>query len=282
MNTYHSSTGIGELNIGKYNLTTPESKNTQLSINSTKGSFFRLDEDDSSLGGFITFDMPVVFKSKITAEDGLTFKGEKGDPGDPGPPGPVGPQGPPGEGINIEFPDWLDKWVPGFVQIGDSFILSPKIFAGTKNETNQLTGVLMGDKPLEGIKITADGEEIYEFIDPCTGKDLATLSGIIALHENQVTVHIDASSGDAFFKGTIQADGLSTIDPSVSIGGSEDLEGTSLRVLNILSSIMRIKDYRTNKIHKLHEIDGALLRQIINNKDNYNVQFSIGLSEHDL
>lgn len=46
--------------------------------------------------------------------------------------------------------DWINEWNNKYVQVGTEKIITPKIFAGTKNDSNELTGVAIGRDVLGG------------------------------------------------------------------------------------------------------------------------------------
>ena len=46
--------------------------------------------------------------------------------------------------------DWINEWNNKYVQVGTEKIITPKIFAGTKNSANELTGVAIGRDVLGG------------------------------------------------------------------------------------------------------------------------------------
>ena len=46
--------------------------------------------------------------------------------------------------------DWINEWNNQYVQVGTEKIITPKIFAGTKNSANELTGVAIGRDVLGG------------------------------------------------------------------------------------------------------------------------------------
>lgn len=85
-------------------------------------------------------------------------------------------------------PDWITEWDTNKVQIGGSYMISPKLFTGKNTGTAEepvLTGILQGDKC-----ITIDGIE---------------RSGIFALVNNEVVFELDPENGKYKFKGEIHA-----------------------------------------------------------------------------
>lgn len=172
----------GEVAIGKFTLITDPNNANTLNIKTSKQTYFSINNES----GQLVFNAPVIFNEKITALDQLTFKGEKGDVG---PQGPQGPQGVPGDASDAILPDWVVEWGGNYVEIGPNYLISPKIFTG-RNIDGFITGLFLGENPLEG----------------SVGYDnLLNKNGLMAVKDNEITVFIDAETGDATFKGEIEA-----------------------------------------------------------------------------
>ena len=45
---------------------------------------------------------------------------------------------------DIVIPDWIQEWDNNKTKIGDTYMLSPQLFTGTKNAQGQITGILQG------------------------------------------------------------------------------------------------------------------------------------------
>lgn len=146
-------------------------------------------------------------------------------------------------------PDWITEWDTNKVQIGGSYMISPKLFTGKNTGTAAnpiLTGIVQGDKC-----ITIDGIE---------------RSGIFALVNNKVVFELDPENGKYKFNGRVEADegyfrGLVEtaidgkrilIDPdsgTISMFDANDIEVISLSYLTISGRTMatiNIKDGHTD------------------------------------
>lgn len=77
------------------------------------------------------------YKALSKVSDGAP--GPSGPPGVDGKPGPEGSPGPAGPVL-----DWIQEWNGTAVQVGNSKIITPKLFAGTLGLNNQPTGVAIG------------------------------------------------------------------------------------------------------------------------------------------
>lgn len=79
-------------------------------------------------------------QTNLKGEDGAPGKdgaaGSKGDKGD------TGAAGTPGKDANLL--DWVSEWNTNATTIDGSKVITPKLFAGTKDSSNKLTGVAIG------------------------------------------------------------------------------------------------------------------------------------------
>lgn len=103
-------------------------------------------------------------------------------------------------------PDWITEWDTNKVQIGGSYMISPKLFTGKNTGTAEepvLTGILQGDKC-----ITIDGIE---------------RSGIFALVNNKVVFELDPESEKYRFSGDVISDGA---------GGNVRMMGGAISITN--------------------------------------------------
>lgn len=95
-----------------------------------------------------------------------------------------GEKGRDGEDANL-LP-WIEEWNGETTEIGSEYVVSPKMFSGTRDAQNKpLNGVAFGRGVVEigGIKKT----------------------GIFGIKDGEVTFSIDAETGDASFKGHVNA-----------------------------------------------------------------------------
>lgn len=98
--------------------------------------------------------------------------------------GHYGKDGEPGEDANL-LP-WVEDWNNNKTEIGGEYLISPKIFSGTKDSSGKLTGIALGRDC-----ITIDGEK---------------RTGIFALVKDEVVFELDPINQQYKFKGTIEAD----------------------------------------------------------------------------
>ena len=100
-----------------------------------------------------------------------------------------------------DVPDWITEWDTNKVQIGGSYMISPKLFTGKNTGTAEepvLTGILQGDKC-----ITIDGIE---------------RSGIYALVENKIIFELDPENKKYKYTGKLETSSWGsriTIDPDI-------------------------------------------------------------------
>ena len=128
--------------------------------------------------------------------------GKDGKPGEPGIPGE--------DGKDANLLPWVEQWNNNKSEIDGEYIVSPKMFSGTKDSNGKLTGVAIGRDC-----ITVDGEK---------------RTGIFALVDNEIVFELDPLTKKYIFKGTIEADGG-------KIAGFK-IEGDALSSLNENGSIL--------------------------------------------
>jgi hypothetical protein len=97
--------------------------------------------------------------------------GKDGEPGEPGTPG---------EDANL-LP-WVEDWNNNKTEIGGEYLISPKIFSGTKDSNGKLTGVALGRDC-----VTVDGEK---------------KTGIFALDQDDLMLELDPLNKRYVFRGT--------------------------------------------------------------------------------
>lgn len=132
--------------------------------------------------------------------------GKDGKPGEPGIPGE--------DGKDANLLPWVEQWNNNKTEIDGEYIVSPKMFSGTKDSNGKLTGVAIGRDC-----ITVDGEK---------------RTGIFALVDNEIVFELDPLTKKYIFKGTIEADGG-------KIAGFK-IEGDALSSLNENGSILIEED----------------------------------------
>jgi hypothetical protein len=104
--------------------------------------------------------------------------GKDGEPGADGKPGE--------DGKDANLLPWVEQWNNNKTLIDGEYIVSPKMFSGTKDSGGKLTGIALGRDC-----ITIDGEK---------------RTGIFALVKDEVVFELDPINQQYKFKGTIEAD----------------------------------------------------------------------------
>ena len=99
----------------------------------------------------------------------------------------------------------LNDWDGNSIQINENggYILAPQMGAGTKDEHNTFTGVLMG-----------------EIIQPSKNNQLRIDNGLMGFHQGERSFFIDSETGGALF-GKRGSGGQIAIDPNVQINNEE-------------------------------------------------------------
>lgn len=126
----------------------------------------------SILGGDVTLNdsgtiiIPVIINGQTFKTSFGWYKIKAGKPGTPG--------------KDSNLIDWVADWNSGKTVINSQTIITPKIFAGTKNANNTITGIAIGKFPLS--TINASGSVSTE-----------TINGIYGFNSGKKTFAIDAT-----------------------------------------------------------------------------------------
>lgn len=104
----------------------------------------------------------------------------KGEPGEPGVSVPGAP------GVDANLLPWVQQWDNNKTLIGSEYVVSPKMFSGTKSTDGKLTGIAQGRDciSIDGIKRT----------------------GIFAIVDDEVVFELDPMTKKYVFKGDVYAD----------------------------------------------------------------------------
>lgn len=124
------------------------------------------------------------------------------------------------DGDDANLLPWIKDWDDNKTRIGNEFVISPKMFAGTSTN-NKLTGVALGRKV-----VTIDG---------------LAKTGLYGLKNGEMTFGLNAETGDAMFKGEINATsgtfrGYLSI-PFINIENSDAVFDSSTRVWRIKKNL---------------------------------------------
>lgn len=137
--------------------------------------------DGSSRGWHTNATASVVWISQKVAES--ADSGEWGDP--------IRIKGETGKDANL-LP-WIEKWNGYATELGEEYIVTPKMFSGTKSADGKLTGIAQGK-------------------DCLTDKDEKKRTGIFALVDNDIVFELDPINGRYIFRGrTFTPFGKSTV-----------------------------------------------------------------------
>lgn len=137
-------------------------------------------------------------------------------------------------------PEWIKDWTKEGTFIGDKFVAAPHGFFGTKDDKEQLTGILLGDK------VMVNGVE---------------RSGIFALVDNDVVFELDPISGKYKFSGEVKATNGSIGGWTISDDGisSEEIEQSSDRSICKNQTILKKDGTISGNLLKV-SLDGGLIR----------------------
>lgn len=123
-------------------------------------------------------------ESVIWISQKVSESADSGEWGDP-----IRVKGEPGkDGQDANLLPWIEKWNGYATELGEEYIVTPKMFSGTKSADGKLTGIAQGKDCLTG----ADGNK---------------RTGIFALVDSEVVFELDPINKQYLFKGRIEANG---------------------------------------------------------------------------
>lgn len=162
------------------------------------------------------------------------IKGAKGDTGSTGATGSKGDKGDKGDnGVDANLLDWVSEWNGTKTTINSNTVLTPKIFAGTKNANNTITGIALGKFQL--ITINSSGSAVAENINGIYGFNAGkrTFSidsdGTVVLGRDNDSIKFNPTTAKVEFGANVVLawqDYTNTQISNLSIGGSNLLLGT--------------------------------------------------------
>lgn len=127
-------------------------------------------------------------KENLKGETGATGGiGPEGLPGRDGVDGAAGLNGTDGvDGVDANLLPWIESWNGYATEMGDDYIVTPKMFSGTRSAQGKLTGIAQGREciTINGVKRT----------------------GIFAVVDDEVVFELDPLTKRYLFKGRIEAD----------------------------------------------------------------------------
>ena len=117
------------------------------------------------------------------------------------------------DGQDANLLPWIEEWNNNKTEIGGEYMVSPKMFSGTKDSNGKLTGVAMGR-------------------DCLTGADGTKRTGIFALVDDEVVFELDPVNKKYKFKGEVFANKgtfTGTVNANDGVIGGFEIEGSGLK-----------------------------------------------------
>lgn len=174
----------------------------------------------------------VVWISQKVSESGDS--GEWGDP--------IRVKGEPGKDANL-LP-WIEKWNGYATELGEEYIVTPKMFSGTKSADGKLTGIVQGKECLTdkitgekrtGIFALVDNEIVFA-LDPILKEYLFT--GQIKIANDKIILNQDGSGHLA--SGNLKWDSIGNI----SISGALQTPYTSMYIEPSTTYVLDLEKHR--------------------------------------
>ncbi len=125
-----------------------------------------------------------TMKDVVLTWDNLSDDAKENLKGEPGKNGADGNNGQDGKDANL-LP-WIEKWNGYATELGEEYIVTPKMFSGTKSADGKLTGIAQGK-------------------DCLTAADGTTRTGIFALVDNEIVFELDPVMKKYLFKGRVES-----------------------------------------------------------------------------
>lgn len=121
-------------------------------------------------------------ESVIWISQKVSESADSGEWGDP-----IRVKGEPGkDGQDANLLPWIEKWNGYATELGEEYIVTPKMFSGTKSADGKLTGIAQGK-------------------DCLTAADGTTRTGIFALVDNEIVFELDPVMKKYLFKGRVES-----------------------------------------------------------------------------
>lgn len=150
-------------------ITKPAGFSTITVNNTNKTITYSLAANTVNLSDSGTITIPIIIGSVTYSLSFSWSKAKKGNTGT--------------SGVDANLLDWVKDWNTNKTVIGADFVITPKIFTGTKNANGTITGIAIGKFPLK--ILNASGSIVAE-----------TINGIYGFKDGNKTFYID-SSGNA-------------------------------------------------------------------------------------
>lgn len=132
------------------------------------------------------------------------------------------------DGQDANLLPWIEEWNNNKTEIGGEYMVSPKMFSGTKDSNGKLTGVAMGR-------------------DCLTGADGTKRTGIFALVDDEVVFELDPVNKKYKFKGEVFANKgtfTGTVNANDGVIGGFEIEGSGLKNISGRDAMISVQtDY---------------------------------------
>lgn len=175
---------------------------TSITVNqTTKTISYTVSSGNTTLADTGTVSIPVTVNGQTFTVSFGWYKVKSGTPGTPG--------------VDASLLDWVSDWNSGKTVIDGQSVITPKIFAGTKNSNGTITGIAIGRFSLStrnasGVisKETVNG--IYGFSD---GKKTFTLdaAGNVQLGNGNEYIKYNVSTGKVEFGSSVSLNWVNAI-----------------------------------------------------------------------
>ena len=186
--------------------------------------------------------------------------------------------------------DWINEWNNQYVQVGTEKIITPKIFAGTKNSANELTGVAIGRDVLGGNANKVIGIVGYKNNTPVFSLDqdanfFVSSSGNAGDIKNGTNnakgIYFDGNN--LYVSGKVKISGGSTIgenntlvedvinNSNLGAQANNKLGNLSTEISNVNNTITNLNNY----------IDGVFKDNIIDEAEKENLKLQLKKLEQD-
>lgn len=222
---------------------------SSISVNNTnKTVTFAVAANTTTLADHGKIDIPITISSTTYKLSFVWSKAKKGDTG--------------AAGVDANLLDWVKEWNTGKTLINSNTVITPKLFAGTKNSDGTISGIAIGSfalstKTSSGTITTETVNGIYGFKDGYKTFYVDN-SGNAQLGYGNEYIKYNASTGkiefgsavsmqwvgatyidrDGIFTGTLSADTVSAIDIAASQITSGKISATYINTDELKSTLI--------------------------------------------
>ena len=216
--------------------------------NTNKSVTFAVSANTTTLADHGKIEIPITISGTTYKLSFVWSKAKKGDTG--------------AAGVDANLLDWVNEWNNGKTLINSNTVITPKIFAGTKNSDGTISGIAIGSfslstKTASGTITTETVNGIYGFKDGYKTFSVDN-GGNVQLGYGNEYVKYNASTGkvefgsavsmqwvgatyidkDGIFTGTLSADTVSAIDIAASQITSGKISATYINTDELKSTLI--------------------------------------------